>query len=194
MNSWGSNTCCTEIFTPGQSNARGRVNQPRIVSGASTAVAIPVPSTRHASPKWSYCRVTSGIKNPSDPIDAGDGAPRGVDGPSDSPSAGEARFGPVRDCRAGVIPGPGLGPGPLMKYSTNDPPGRPSPRAVPPNAEAGGAVPGAAGFDDESDVASAAILAVLGGAVPPNAEAGGPVPPAGVFGAVAEVQVQRRAV
>src|SRR5699024_6526807 len=99
--------------------------QPRIVSGASTAVAIPVPSTRHASPKWSSCRVTSGIKNPSDPIDAGDGAPRGVDGPSDSPSAGEARF-----AKTGLTPGPGLGPGPLMKYSRIDPPGRPLPRAV----------------------------------------------------------------
>src|SRR5699024_11014698 len=42
-------------------------------------------------------RVTSGIKNPSDP----------GTGPSG----------------AGVTPGPGLGPGPLMKYSTNDPPG-----------------------------------------------------------------------
>src|SRR5699024_12197206 len=118
------------------------------------------------------------------------------DGAADSPWAGEARCGPVRDCGAGVIPGPGLGPGPVMRYSRIGPSGSPLPRAVPPNAEAGGAVPGAAGFDDESDVASAAILAVLGGAVPPNAEAGGPVPPAGVFagvfGAVAEVQVQRR--
>src|SRR5699024_10419220 len=180
MNSWGSNTRCTEIFTPGQSNARGRVNQPRIVPGASTAVGIPVPSTRHTSPKWSSRRVTSGIKNPSDP----------GTGPSG----------------AGVTPGPGLGPGPLMKYSTNDPPGNPSPRALAPNAEAGGAVPVAVVFGDESKVASAAEAAVFVGvvpskaprarAVPPHAEIGGAVPVAGVLGGGSGgvVQVQRRAV
>src|SRR5699024_12697852 len=107
MNSRGSNTCCTEIFTPEAPNARGRVNQPRLVSGASTAVAIPVPSTRHASPKGSSCRVTSGIKNPSDPIDAGDGAPRGVDAPSGS-AWGGARLLGMGDCGAGLTPGPGL--------------------------------------------------------------------------------------